>query len=92
MSMKRDLSEELSIVDLSDEELKEFLGYVYSSIKNLDEFRKNDDELKHLKSVAKEYENDNYVEELKTYKAKAKAAHAQMKVRGIKFRLPEELK
>lgn len=90
--MKKEFTEELSILDLTDDELKELLGYTHEALKVIEESRKNDPELQRLKHVAKEYEGDNYTDEIKSYKARLKAARAQAKVRGIKYNPPEEMK
>lgn len=79
---------EAKLVDLTDDELKEYLGHVYEAIKTLEEKKSSDPELKQMKDRVKLYENDNYNEEIKKYKANLKAARSQAKVRKISFKLP----
>lgn len=80
---------EAALVDLGDEELKEFLGYTYHAIKNLDDEKKKDPDLAQMRDKLKQYVSDNYDEEIKRQKANMKAARALASARGIKWRLPE---
>lgn len=86
---KSDRLDEAAIVDLTDEELKAFLAYHYHSIRNLEQEKKEDEELKRLKEVAKAYEDDNFGEAIKEHQNKIKAGRAIAKARGIHYRLPE---
>ena len=87
---RKDFLKEAAIVHLTDSELKEYLAYHYHTAKNLEQSKKDDIELLRLKQVAKDYENDNFNEDIKTAKARIKAARALCKARGISYRLPSE--
>lgn len=83
--------EEARIVELQDEELKEFLGHTYEAIKSLDEKKKADPEVARLRLVLKQYKDDCYDDEIKSLKARLKAARTVATARGIQWRLPKEL-
>ena len=83
------LIQEAQLTVLSDDELKNFVGYCGEAIRNLEEAKKGDEELQRLKQAAKDYENENFNCEIRTYKAKLLAARAQFRVRGLRFEIPE---
>lgn len=89
MTKKQQLLSEASLIDLSDEDLKEFLGYQYQAWQNMEREKKNDLELKRLKEVAKQYEAEMFSVEIKEAKSKIKAARALCEARGISYKLPE---
>ncbi len=89
--MKNTSLHELSIVDLSDDALKEFLGYTFEALKRLEESKKADPDLQQMQESLKAYVRDNYGDETKILKAKLKAARAQAKVRGVTYTIPEGL-
>jgi sensor histidine kinase YesM len=80
--------EEANLIDLNDEELKDYLLHSHEAIKNLEEQKRADPDLQQMQDRMKAYVNDNYSEEIKTQKARLKAARAQAKNRGLKIRLP----
>ncbi len=82
--------EESRIVELQDEELKEFLGHTYEAIKSLDEKKKLDPELQQMRQSLRKYSADCYDDEIKSLKARLKAARTVANARGIKWRLPKE--
>ncbi len=90
--MKSDLMQEVNIVDLPDDGIKELLGYLFESLKRLEESKKADPDLQQMQERLKEYVRDNYGDETKLLKARLKAARAQAKVRGIKYNVPEDMK
>lgn len=87
--MAKDFLEEAALVDLSDEQLKELLGHTYHSLKNLDERKKADPDIKQMREELKRYTDDNYTDEQKSLKARMKAGRSLAASRGIKWKLPE---
>lgn len=90
--MNRQHLAESNLVDLSDEELKEYLGYCWESNKTLEERKKNDPDLEQMRQTMKDYIKDNYTDSIKDYKGKLKAARALATARGIVWKAPEALK
>lgn len=90
--MKSDNLKEANIVDLSDDEIKELLGYLFESLKRQEELKKADPDLQQMQEALKNYIRDNYSDENKNLKARLKAARNQAKVRGIKYNVPEGMK
>jgi hypothetical protein len=86
--MKSALMIEASMVDLDNEQLKEFLGYLHESIKSLSDEMKKDPELQQLQDAVKAYKRDNFSDEIKRLSAKLKAARAQAHARGVKWSPP----
>lgn len=82
---------EANLVDLSDEQIKEAILYMWEAVKNLKDQMANDPDLKQMQDQVKLYKKDNYTDEIKGYEAKLKAARAQAKVRGIKITLPGDV-
>lgn len=80
---------EAHLVDLTEAQLKEFLGHTYHSIRNVEEEKKNDPDIQQMRDKLTAYIKDNYDEELKTMKARLKAARALAKAKGIKWNPPE---
>lgn len=91
MTIKSDLNTEASIVDLSNEDLRDMLLYLHTAIKNLNEAKKADPELEQMKAAMKAYADDNYNSEIKEHTAKLKAGHAQAKLRGLRIKMPEDV-
>lgn len=77
-----------ALVDLHDEELKEYLGHIYESLKSLDEQKKNDPQIEKMREELKTYLDEHYNVESKRLKAQLKAARAVAKARGIKWKAP----
>ncbi len=90
--MNKTYLEEANLVDLSDEELKELLGYLWESNKTLEERKKSDPDLEQMRQKMKDYIKDNYSDVTKEYKGKLKAARALAAARGITWRAPDSLK
>ncbi len=87
--MKSDVKEELRLVDLSDDAVKEFLGYHFSAKRRLEAAQKDDPEIQQMREQLKLYIMDNYGEEIKACEARIKAGWAQINARGLKYKLPE---
>jgi len=86
---KKDIHVAVGFVEMLEEDLKNFLGFTYEELKNLDELKKNDETLKSLQEKLHEYCDLHYTGKQKALKAQLKAARAVAKARGIKFTLPE---
>lgn len=86
--MKKEFLNEVHLVDLGDEQLKELLGFTYHALKNLDERRKNDEHIEKLRSELKQYIDETYRDETKKLKAQLKAGRSLAAARGIKWKLP----
>lgn len=84
-----DIHRQAHLVDLKDDELKEFLGGTYHRLKNIEEEKKNDPEIQQMQERLNEYKRDNYDDAIKELKARLKAARALAKARGIKWNPPE---
>ncbi len=84
--------EEIKIVELSDEQLKELLGHTYEAIKTLEELKKNDERIEELQAELKTYVAESYTDDLKRYKARLKAARNQAKIRNLSYTLPGDMK
>jgi hypothetical protein len=82
---------EAALVDLTDEQLKELLGYSWEAIKRLEEAKKNDAYLIEMKTKTDEYTEENYTRFIKANRARLKAARAQAHVRGIKWKAPDNI-
>ena len=83
--------EEARLVDLSDDQLKELVGSLWECIKRTDEAMKNDQTIEKLEAELKEYKENNYNDAKRQYKAKLKAARKHAEIRGLSFRLPDEV-
>lgn len=81
--------QEAALVDLTDEELKEFLGYTYHAARNLEEEKKKDPDAQQMRDKLNQYLDDNFNEEIKRHKANLKAARALAGARGIRWKLPD---
>lgn len=88
--MKSDVLAEASMVDFDDEQLKELLGYLHESIKNLSEKQKKDPDIQQMTEQLKAYKADNYGDEIKRMNARLKAARAHAQARGITWSPPKE--
>lgn len=81
--------QEAALVDLTDEELKEFLGYTYHAVRNIEEEKKKCPIAQELRDKLDQYLDDNFNEEIKRQKANLKAARALASARGIRWKLPD---
>lgn len=88
----KDYLDEAQLVDLTDEDLKEFLGHTYHALKNLDEREKNDTEIERMRLDLKQYRDENYTDEKKALKARMKAGRSLAAARGIKWKMPTDSK
>jgi len=80
--------EESRLVDLSDDQLRDLVGYLWESIKRTDDAMGNDQAIEEMRAKLDEYKELNYTEAKRTFKAKLKAARKHAEVRGITFDLP----
>jgi hypothetical protein len=87
--MNKPILAEAGLVDLTDDELKEFLGYSWEAAKSLEEAKNKDQHVIRVRDELRQYLDDNYNDAIKDHKARLKAARAQAKVRGIKWKEPE---
>lgn len=90
--MKKSHMDEANLVDLNDNELKELLGYLFQSVKSLDEQKKTDPTIEKLKTELKNYVEENYTDQIKRYRGKLKAARNLAEARGIQWKVSENLK
>lgn len=81
--------EESRLVDLSDDALRDLVGYLWESIKLTDERMKVDPKIEEMETALKEYKESHYKEDVRTFKAKLKAARKHAQVRGLSFQLPD---
>lgn len=86
--LKREVHEMANLVDMLDEDLKNFLGFTHEELKNLDEKKKLDETLKNLQTKLREYCETEYTNKQKVLKAQLKAARSVAKARGIHFNPP----
>lgn len=82
---------EAALVDLSDDQLKELLGYCWEGIKRLEEQKKNDEQLLSMRAKINEYVDTNYTVFIKAFRARLRAARAQAAVRGIQWKAPDNM-
>jgi hypothetical protein len=90
-SNKNDLIAQTHLVDLSDNELLDFLGFCYEEIKNLDERMKADPEIIRIEEQLKELKTERYTDSIKALKGQLKAARHLARVKGLKFQIPGKL-
>lgn len=83
--------QEATIVDMSDGDLKEFLGYHYEALKKLEDCKKMDPIIQELRAKLQMHIDSIYNLKSKSHKAKIKAARAIAELRGIKWSPPMEL-
>ena len=84
--------QEALLVDMTDDDIKEYVGYLWEAIKNLNESMANDEELSKLQEAVKEYKAVHYRSHINELNARLKSARAQIRVRGLTFKLPEAIK
>lgn len=82
---------ESSLVDKNDDEILSLVAFLHEDIKQLEEKKKNDLELKRLQRAVKEYADQHYNSKIKLNKLKLKAARRQAKVRQLQFSIEEGL-
>jgi hypothetical protein len=82
--------DEAHLVDLDDGQLKELLGHTYHAIKDREEEKKNDPQIAQMRDQLRDYIKDNFDDEIKSLKARMKAARALAKARGVHWKLPED--
>jgi selenocysteine-specific translation elongation factor len=87
---KSDVLHESHFIEMSDDVLKESLGYVYHRIKNLKDSAKTDPEIERLKGELKAYTEDNFTKETKHLSKMLKAACVVAELRGIRWKAPDE--
>lgn len=86
---REEMHHQCNLVSLSDEALKETLGYFHMSAHKLEEQHKNDPELAAMKQRVKDLEDERYKIAIKSYKANLKAARALAEARGITWHPPK---
>lgn len=87
--MTRDVQKSASLSDLSDADLQKLLVYHYHYVRDLEQARKNDPYIEDLKTKIKEYEEEKYLEDLRSSKSTIKAARELCRLRGVTFETPE---
>lgn len=80
--------QEAQIVGLTDDELRDLVGYLFESIKRLEEAMKADPDLQQMVDKVRAYKADNYGDERKRLVAHLKAARCQAEARGLTFKFP----
>jgi len=80
--------EESRLVDLTDDQLRDLVGYLWESIKLTDDRMKSDPKLEAMQTAMDEYKETHFKEDIRTFKAKLKAARKHAQVRGLHFSLP----
>lgn len=81
--------EESRLVDLTDDQLRDLVGYLWESIKATNERMNADPKLQRMIEEIAEYKETHYKEDERTFKAKLKAARKHAQVRGLNFQLPD---
>lgn len=89
MTVKKDLFDQSRYLDLSDDDLKEQLGFLHEQSKRLKEAEKADPEVERLKGELKAYIEDNFRKEKKEVDKCLKACRVVAKLRGIQWRPPK---
>lgn len=87
---KQAIHESTKFVEMQEEELKQFLLNRYEAVKNLEELRRNDQEISKKKEELTAYIVEHYTTNIKLYKAQIKAARTVAKARNIEFKLPRD--
>lgn len=88
--MSKETLAECKLVDMLNDELKEYLGGTYQKLKDLEEAKKKDPEIIQLQERLKTYMHDQYNIKIKQLKAQLKAARSVAKVKGVEWRLPKD--
>ncbi len=86
---KEALLNEVHIVDLSDDQIKELISYSFEAVKRIEKELKNDERIAEMKQVLKNYIDEHFSGEMKKHKAMLRAACSQARVRNIKYELPD---
>ena len=82
---------EAQLVDMDDQALKDYVGYLWESVKRLSEAMDNDATLQTMVDAVREYKQEHYLGDINNYRARLKAARQQAQVRGLVFEVPEAL-
>lgn len=92
MSKAQELLGEVKIVELTDDQIKDLIGYSFEALKRLEKSQKDDPTILNYKEKLKEYIQVTYTDDLNKFKSQLKAACNQARIRNIKYELPGALK
>lgn len=92
MSKAQDLLGEVKIVELTDDQIKDLIGYSFEALKRIEKSQKDDTTILDLKEKLKEYVQVTYLDDNNKFKSQLKAACNQARIRNIKYELPGALK
>lgn len=87
--MTKQLSREVELNKLGDDELLSLLGWLYDTVRDLEEARKKDEVIEQYKAKIAEYAEEKYVLPIKDYRKNLSAARYIAKLRGLEFKVPE---
>ncbi len=89
MSAKQEIFDQSRFVELSEDDLKEALGFMWDRAKALKDAEKTDVEVERLKGELKIYITDHFSTERKRLEKDLRAARAIAKLRGIQWKAPK---
>lgn len=87
----KDLLRESHFVEMSDDDLKEHLGYLYEAVKDLKSQMKTDPEIERMTEALKAYKEDNFTSRIKYLSKLLKAASTVASLRGLHWDVKDEL-
>lgn len=82
---RKTMYDQLHMVDLSDEDLLKYVGYLWERLKTLDEKAANDPEIERLTTALADYREAHYLAEKREQRSLLKAARRLCQARGIEF-------
>lgn len=88
--MTKQISRQVEHNKLNDEELLSLLGWLYDTVRDLEEARKKDEVIEQLRAKIAEYAEEKYVLPIKDYKKSLSAARYIAKLRGLEFTPPNK--
>ena len=88
--MTKPVARQMEHNKLNDEELLSLLGWLYDTVRELEEARKKDTIIEELKAKIAEHAEEKYVLPIKDYRKSLSAARYIAKLRGIEFTPPNK--
>lgn len=90
MTKKQTIVEQAKLAGLSDEDLLNTIGYLWQTLKDIDEAMSNDPQIEEMTQELKDYKEETYLTQKGALQGQLKAARILAKQKGLKFKLPGE--
>lgn len=88
MTKKQAIVEQAKLANLSDPDLLNFMGYLWQSIKDIDEAMKDDPQIEEMAEELKNYKDETYLTQKSAMQGQLKAARILAKQKGLRFKAP----